>query len=111
MTPYVLFESFFPVPVYVSVSSADMPSERCKLPAYVPHDPLLWFRAVEANFSIHKVLTEKDRASLTIAALPERQLQTVGDLLDVPPLTSTRRSRAGSSLWMLLRSRTAGSVA
>ena len=62
-----------------------MPSERCKLPAYVPHDPLLWFRAVEANFNIHKVLTEKDRASLTIAALPERQLQSVGDLLDVPP--------------------------
>ena len=62
-----------------------MPSERCKLPAYVPHDPLLWFRAVEANFNIHKVLTEKDRASLTIAALPERQLQSVGDLLDVAP--------------------------
>ena len=62
-----------------------MPSERCKLPAYVPHDPLLWFRAVEANFAIHKVLAEKDKASLTIAALPERQLQTIGDLLDVPP--------------------------
>ena len=62
-----------------------MPSERCKLPAYVPHDPLLWFRAVEANFNIHRVSTEKDRASLTIAALPEKQLQSVGDLLDVPP--------------------------
>ena len=40
---------------------------------------------MEANFNIHKVLREVDRASLVIAALPERQLQTVGDLLDVPP--------------------------
>ena len=51
---------------------ADMLSEKCKLPAYVPHDPLLWFRAVEANFQIHKVLRELDWASLVIAALLER---------------------------------------
>ena len=57
-----------------------MPVNKGRLPLYIPHDPFLWFRPLEANFLIHRVARE-----LVIAALPERQLQTVGDLLDVPP--------------------------
>ena len=60
-----------------------MPVEKCKLPAYLPSDPLLWFRAVEANFTVHKVLKDEERSALVIAALPEKQLQSVGHLLSL----------------------------
>ena len=60
-----------------------MPVEKCKLPAYLPADPLLWFRAVEANFTVHKVLKDEEKSALVIAALPEKQLQSVGHLLSL----------------------------
>ena len=58
-----------------------MPVDKCKLPAYVPHDPLTWFRAVEACFHIHSIKREADKAALVVAALPAKQLQQVSALL------------------------------
>ena len=56
-------------------------ASKCKLPAYTAHDPLLWFRAVDAAFLIYKVVKPELRAAHVVAALPEKQLQAVGHLL------------------------------
>ena len=61
-----------------------MPVDKCKLPAYVPHDPLTLFRAVEACFYIHSIRRNADRAALVVAALPAKQLQQVSMLLSSP---------------------------
>ena len=50
---------------------------------YIASDPVLWFRAVEANFLVQKVTKEEERAALVLGALPEKQLQSVGHLLGV----------------------------
>ena len=64
-----------------------MPLDKCCLPAYLDHDPVIWFRAVEANFVIHKVLKPEEKAALVVAALPEKQLKSVKHHLDVPEET------------------------
>ena len=56
-------------------------ASKCKLPAYTAHDPLLWFRAVDAAFLIYKVVKPELKAAHVVAALPEKQLQAVGHLL------------------------------
>ena len=58
-----------------------MPVDKCKLPAYVPHDPLTWFRTVDACFHIHSIRRDEDKAALVVAALPAKQLQQVSTLL------------------------------
>ena len=58
-----------------------MPVDKCKLPGYVSHDPLTWFRAVEACFHIHSIRRDADKAALVVAALPAKQLQQVSALL------------------------------
>ena len=40
---------------FVFAFTFKMLANKCKLPAFVPKDPFLWFRAVEANFAVHKV--------------------------------------------------------
>ena len=77
-----------------------MPVDKCKLPAYVPHDPLTLFRAVEACFYIHSIRRNADRAALVVAALPAKQLQQVSMLLSSP--SSDIPTRVWSSLPFLL---------
>ena len=58
-----------------------MPADKCKIPTYLAHDPVTWFRACEACFLTHKVTKSSEKAALVLAALPEEQLQNVAYLL------------------------------
>ena len=58
-----------------------MPADKCKIPIYLAHDPVTWFRACEACFLTHKVTKSPEKAALVLAALPEEQLQSVAYLL------------------------------
>ena len=58
-----------------------MPADKCKLPAYMPHNPLVWFKVVEANFNVHKVVDDGIRCSLVLAALPEKQVEACSSVI------------------------------
>ena len=49
-----------------------MPADKCKLPPYMPDDPLTWFCGVESAFQIHKVMEQKDMATLVAHYLPQK---------------------------------------
>ena len=70
-----------------------MPVEKCELPAYIMHDLILWFRAVEENFVVHKVTKVEESAALVLAALPERHLLGV----DFVPPSWTEALRSSQS--------------
>ena len=59
-----------------------MPADKCKLPAYMPHNPLVWFKAVEANFAVHKVVDDSLKSALVVAALPEKQLEACSSVIN-----------------------------
>ena len=52
------------------------------MPAYIGYNLFLWFKAVEVNFAVHKRTKEEKKSALVIAALPEKQLQSVSYLID-----------------------------
>ena len=57
-----------------------MPANKCKLPTYITHNPLVWFKAVEANLNMHKVVDPGIQAALVVAALLEKQLESIAPL-------------------------------
>ena len=59
-----------------------MPVDKCKLPAYTPDNPRLWFVLVEAAFVLHKVTKSEEQTALVLSGLPPAQLMFLAPLLE-----------------------------
>ena len=68
-----------------STPSVSHVSIQLKLPPFWPHDPLVWFAQVEAQFDTKNIKSQATRFSHVVSSLQPEYAQEVRDILISPP--------------------------
>lgn len=73
--------------------------------AFIPHDPEVWFAALELQFEARRITSQRTRFTYALEAIPGDQIAAVRDLVLNPPSTNPYDELKKSVLHQFLPSR------
>lgn len=65
----------------------DTVAASCRLPAFWPNNPHLWFAQAESEFALKGIRAEATKYHLAIRALSERDISEIADIVSNPPIS------------------------